>query len=339
MTNNKNSAVTLEDLDSIPAEGSFADEKHRIDDISNIIDPMNSLIKPAEAYGQEIYDSLKATDEGYSIPFIQKEGQYAGQRYPLRFLPKDITVWSGSGGTGKSLLVGMFVLDWIHQGARVCLGSFEMSPARTLERMARQYFAKKLTLKNYQDVMDFWHKIDTRLTLFSEVGEVSIHSLEQFIFSAVNRFGCDTFVFDPLMRFCPDELDAQNFAIKKLCSLAQKYEVHIHIVHHMRKKPSSDLKHWDFYDSLDISNVKGASGIVDNASNVITMARHLGKQKRYEEKQEWDDSLPDIGIRIVKNRHLGTQAFIPLWYDKRSLTLCDSPERNNPIDGIFEQPF
>ena len=81
----------------------------------------------------------------------------------------------------------------------------------------------------------------------------------------MNKLGCKHIVIDSLMKCGIGEEDyqAQGDFVDKLCWIAKKYDVHIHLVHHMRKGRSED----DIPDKFD---VKGASRITDMVDNLFT---------------------------------------------------------------------
>jgi len=122
-----------------------------------------------------------------------------------------------------------------------------------------------------------------------------------------------------------DNYDAQVQAIQKLVAFAHEHHCHVHLIIHP-KKPRDETEAPNMYD------IKGSSGLVDNAPNVITVWRN---KKKYDAQQDellngipMDAKLisaPDTTMSIRKNRYNGWEATIPLWFREDSQQFLESP--------------
>ena len=100
-----------------------------------------------------------------------------------------------------------------------------------------------------------------------------------------------------------DNYNAQKDFVGRLCSLARDHNIHIHLVHHVRKL-EDEKKMPGKFDS------KGSGAITDQVDQVLTVWRNKEKQKTIEQFT-FDKKLltpeienkPDSILACDKNRH------------------------------------
>jgi twinkle protein len=243
-------------------------------------------------------------------------------RAVLHFRPGELTCWTGYNGHRKSMFAGQVALDLIAGGHRVLVASFEMSPSRTLARMARQAAGKRYPSPSWLDSFARW--TDGRLWLFDHMGRIN-----PSMCMAVCRYFADELkgqhVFiDSMMMVCGSEehMDEQKQFITDLCRLAQETGLHVHLITHCRKpQAGGEDKAPSKYD------MRGAAAISDQASNVVTVWMNKAKRAALEAHpgdEEWI-SKPDALIGVEKQRNGSWEGKAMLWFDELSFRFLDDP--------------
>ena len=232
----------------------------------------------------------------------------------LEFRPGEVTVWAGYNGHKKSFFTGQVALDLCAQGQRVLVASLEMEPVKTLERMARNFFAVRFPAPASLHHFAGW--TDGRLWLFDHIGRLSpslcIAVLKYF---ADECKGQHVFI-DSMMMVCASEesLDEQKQFTTDLVRVAQETGLHIHLVAHCRK-PQDDSKPPTKYD------LRGSAAISDQAHNVVTVWANKAKAAALE--KDPNDSQageqPDALVTVEKQRNGSYEGRIKLWFDGTSL--------------------
>jgi twinkle protein len=240
--------------------------------------------------------------------FIEKGEEVIGAKLPFnklnklfRFRDGEVTLWTGFNGHKKSLLLGYVALEFIKHHQKVCVASFEMKPLSTISRMTRQYNdSGKLGYDEFANFMSF---AGQNLYLFDHQGGMTPERLLGVIYYAANELGVKHFVIDSLMRVVAgeDKYNEQKDFVVKLCDIAIKKNIHIHLVHHTRKgkenEPSSR------YDA------KGSGAISDNVHNSLIV---------WSNKDKIAD-MPDAILKCDKQREGEWEGKLALRFDSESL--------------------
>ena len=203
-----------------------------------------------QTQGNKIAPSSEFTDDacliaddllsGDSLSFLGEKSE------SIEFRKGELTVVAGASGHGKSALMGQIALDLASQGRKVCILSLEMPPARTLYRMGRQQEGLAVCgrIPQYRETAadtleDFLKQIAPYIFLLDRVGSATPKQVFGAMVQAVTKFGCEHIIIDNLMRVCPEYGDKANEAqkdfIQNLITLAKRFDVHVWLVHHVRK--------------------------------------------------------------------------------------------------------
>lgn len=269
-------------------------------------------VRPAKAYLRDMSESLGKPEPvfGQALPWAKAEGVF-------RFRPGEVTIWAGVNGHGKSLLSGMIALDLVMQAQRVCIASFEMKPHRTLERMLRQWcgyapdeFAGHPdAIGALRDLYEqFGTVADGRLWFYDQQGSVDARRVLAVTRYAAQELGINHVFVDNLAKVVrgTDDYNGQKDFVSELCTIAADHEVHVHLVHHIRKL-ENELRRPDKTD------VKGAGEITDLVDNVLLVWRNKaegGNRKTAD---------ADAALICCKQRHgTGWEGGINLWFDAPS---------------------
>lgn len=237
----------------------------------------------------------------------------------IEFRPAELTCWAGYNGHRKSMFLGQVMLDLIHARYRVLMASFEMSPSRTLARMAKQALAHSRPRGEPLDAFSRW--TDGRLWIFDHLGRIEPETC-----LAVCRYFADELkgqhvVIDSMMMVCASEesMDEQKQFVTDLVRLAQETGLHIHLVTHCRKPQSGEERPPTKYD------LRGSAAISDQAHNVITVWANKDKHAALQRDPHDPVALakPDARVSVEKQRNGDWEGAVGLWFDQQSLRFAD----------------
>ncbi len=283
-------------------------------------------VKPASAWIEELIDSIRNPRRAVRavMPWHKTHSM-------VGFRPGEVTVWGGANGNGKSLVTGQVALSLIAQGEKVCIASFEMKPAKTLERMGRQYSgfnpqdpafagseqARKELITVYEDFKGW---TDGRLWLYDQQGTVTVPQVVAVARYCAKEKGITHFFIDSLMKCVAgeDDYNGQKRFVDELTAIARDYSIHIHLVHHIRK-PADESHKPGKYD------YKGTGAITDQVDNVISVWRNKPKEKKRDEGKAVDDREPDALLICDKQRNGDWEGSIGLWFHRDSQQYVAGP--------------
>jgi len=296
-----------------------------IDWQSYLTDKQTGNIEYPSAYADDAYEILENTDAhvGGKLPWSKTHDR-------IVFRPNEMTVWSGSNGTGKSLLTAQAVLNFIKQGSHALMWSPEMTAPSIVARLVRQGTGIALPTREYfGEVLEY---LDGKLYLYVREHGVTCDEVVGLIrFAAAELGNGETLhiVIDSLMKVSginPDDYGTQKEFLNRLANEArdlctpQGAGVHIHLVAHARK-PLNDNTF------SDKASVKGSSEITDLADNVLVANRNRRKQKEVEQGGSEHEDEPDCYLSVVKQRHgTGWEGTIGLWFHDKSMAFISSPD-------------
>lgn len=280
-------------------------------------------VRPASGFVAEVVKRFSTPDDmqGVALPWPKTHQQF-------RLRPNELTLWPGINGHGKSLVNGQVMLHAMAQGERVLIASMEMTPARTLERMARQ--ACGCETPSAKDIEDFLNWTDGRLWIYDHVGAVQWRKLLAVMRYAAAELGVSQFVIDSLMRcgIAETDYDQQKLFVDSLCTFKQDYPVHVHLIMHSRKREDEFALPGKF-------DAKGSGTIVDLADNCLTVWRNKKKEADFSSSQRVSADLlekPDALLVVDKQRHASWEGKIGLWFLHGSNQFVQNGVISAPMD-------
>lgn len=288
-------------------------------------------------YADEFTDDLKA--------YFRKGAEVSGAKLPwaathndVRCRPKEVTLWLGINGHGKSELLGQACLGFLEQGEPVLIMSFEMSPVATLARMCRQAAMNSDVPDQFVDQFLQW--CDGKLTLFKHTGRTSHDTLLGVIHYAAKELKVKHVVIDSLMMVTHGAagdraMNEQKDLVHDLCNTARNLNIHIHLVHHSRKLENEFAIPGKF-------DAVGTGGISDQVDQVMIVWRRKIKEKKLdalaansEEYKAIDASMSDALLICAKNRHGSGEREYPLWRHHASRRFVGNSARKiRPLEGL-----
>ena len=250
--------------------------------------------------------------EGYGdrLPWDKASG--------FRLRPSEVTVWVGINGHGKSAVLGM-IAAYILPVTTVCVASLEMTPASTLERMIKQSAGSGTPTMQYVD--QWMEAVDGSLYIYDQLDSLPSDRILAMCHYAAHQLGVKHLVIDSLMKCGVGEEDYQGQGdfVDKLCWIAKQYNIHIHLIHHVRKG-SDETKLPDKFD------VKGSSRITDMVDNLVIVHRNKAKEKKIEAGKEYEELEPDTRLIVAKQRHGEWEGTISLYFNRASGQFLSGPD-------------
>jgi twinkle protein len=274
----------------------------------------SAKVKPASSFADELLAEFsQERRESEPEMFSTK------LRGLIRFRPGEVTAWAGYNGHRKSMFVGQAALDLCVQREPVLIMSMEMSPARTLARMARQAAAVAKPSSPFLSAFSTW--TDGRLWLFDHMGRLAP---DQCI--AVCRYFAQEqrgrhVVIDSMMMVCASEehMDEQKQFVTDVVRVAQETGLHIHLVAHCRKPQRGEDEPPSKYD------LRGSAAISDQCPNVVTIWANKAKKAKLEQNPQDVEAQqqPDALVTVEKQRNGEWEGRVKLWFDSASFRFCD----------------
>ena len=283
-------------------------------------------VKPASVYMAELISSLRnfKTEPKSYLPWDKTHSL-------IQFRPGEVTLWGGVNGHGKSLVTGLVALSLMAQGERVCVASFEMKPKKTLERMARQWgrerpsgdwMENEQTIRAFEDLYgQFGDWTDNKLWLYDQQGTVRAETIIGVTRYCATELGITHVFIDSLMKCVKgeDDYNGQKEFIDQMTSLARDRNIHVHIVHHIRKLSTEEAM-------PDKTDVKGTGAITDQVDNLLLFWRNKRKERDKQAGKIVNAEEPDALICCDKQRNGEWEGRIKLWFKPDSQQYVSGPE-------------
>jgi twinkle protein len=273
-------------------------------------------VREAGVYLDEIVaDTVNLNrQEPILLPWLKTHQDFA-------YRPGEVTLYAGSNGGGKSLITGQIALGLIKQKQKVCIASFEMKPKRSLERMLRQFSGENIHKPRFADKSSYIQGLVGRLKNFSnehlwfydQQGTTSAAQVISVARYCAVELGVTHVFIDSLMKCVQgeDDYNGQKSFIDELCALARDHNIHVHLVHHIRKlanEESTPNKH----------DVKGTGAIADQVDNVFLVWRNKKKEHQASAGGAIDPMTADAMLMCEKQRNGETEEWYSLWFHRDS---------------------
>ena len=218
---------------------------------------------------------------------------------------KEVTVWGGINGSGKSALLGQIFL-FLPRDVKCFIASLEMPPEQTIYRMVKQSIGHSLVTESY---VDSFNQLTENIYIYDQLDTVDPQTMIGLIHFAAQEYGIKHFMIDSLVKcgISPEDYPAQKAFIDRLTWAARSEDIHIHLIHHLRKTESAKSR-------PDRYSVKGAGEITDLADNVGLLWRNFDKEQRAQ-TEHVDPLEPDLVLIWDKQRHFSWTGDINLYWD------------------------
>jgi len=228
----------------------------------------------------------------------------------FEFRRGEVTVWAGQNGHGKTDVTTQIALSLVGQDERVCVASFEMRPVMTIGRMVRMFNMTNPFSPEFQndaaiDVLDdlydqFGEWTDGKLWLYDQTGTAHAETVLGMVKYCAKELGITHIFIDSLMKCVKgeDDYNGQKAFVDQLCAIAKDFDVHIHLVHHLKKPPKEG-------DVPDKHDTKGSGSITDQIDNLFMVWRNKPKEddRRAKGAKSNKATEPDCYLLCRKQRN------------------------------------
>lgn len=273
-------------------------------------------VHEASVWIDELREDLSTFDQQEKHPTMP----WPKTHTKFQFRPGEVTLYAGSNGGGKSLITGQIALGLLKQEQKVCIASFEMKPKRTLYRMLRQFSGENIDLPQFDrsrfiaGILDrFSGFTEKGLWLYDQQGTTSSAQVIAMARYCAMELGIGHVFIDSLMKCVAgeDDYNAQKHFVDELTAVARDHNIHIHLVHHIRKLGSEE-------QMPNKTDIKGTGAIADQVDNVLLMWRNKKKEHEIQNGNLPDHSKPDAVLMCEKQRNGESEDWFSLWYHKES---------------------
>lgn len=188
---------------------------------------------------------------------------------------KELSIWSGNYGTGKTTLLSELSLDWMLSGVPTLWGSFEIGSPGLIRKMIKQYSNYEIN-QNPEVAADWVDKLaELPLYLLDYSDNVVFDDLIGAMEYACHAYDVQHIILDNLQFFMGtqfkgnEKYDWQDVIIERLRQFTREFSCHISLVVHPRK--------YDDTKELTGMNLFGSVKTSQEASNIFIIQNFDGK--------------------------------------------------------------
>jgi len=270
-----------------------------------------------------VSDWLDEITENYINPPINDNAKmpWTKTQDDFNFRLGEVTLYAGGNGGGKSLITGQIALHLIKQKRKCVIASFEMKPTSTIHRMLRQFAGEFIDDPLTNDREKYIKGLTQRfnqfagehLYIYDQQGSTTPNQTIAMARYCAVELGIEHIFIDSLMKVCnaEDNFNEQKYFVDELTALARDHNVHIHLIHHIRKLQSEEIQPGKY-------DIKGTGAITDQVDNVFLMWRNKQKENRKRNGEKYEEDLPDAYLMCEKQRNGEAQEMYGLYYHQSS---------------------
>ena len=270
-----------------------------------------------------VSDWLDEITENYINPPVNDNAKmpWTKTQDDFSFRLGEVTLYAGGNGGGKSLITGQIALHLIKQKRKCVIASFEMKPTSTIHRMLRQFAGEFIDDPLTNDREKYIKGLTQRfnqfagehLYIYDQQGSTTPQQTIAMARYCAVELGIEHIFIDSLMKVCnaEDNFNEQKYFVDELTALARDHNVHIHLIHHIRKLQSEEVQPGKY-------DIKGTGAITDQVDNVFLMWRNKQKENRKRNGEKYEEDLPDAYLMCEKQRNGEAQEMYGLYYHQSS---------------------
>jgi twinkle protein len=270
-----------------------------------------------------VSDWLDEITENYINPPVNDNAKmpWTKTQDDFSFRLGEVTLYAGGNGGGKSLITGQIALHLIKQKRKCVIASFEMKPTSTIHRMLRQFAGEFIDDPLTNDREKYIKGLTQRfnqfagehLYIYDQQGSTTPNQTIAMARYCAVELGIEHIFIDSLMKVCnaEDNFNEQKYFVDELTALARDHNVHVHLIHHIRKLQSEEVQPGKY-------DIKGTGAITDQVDNVFLMWRNKQKENRKRNGEKYEEDLPDAYLMCEKQRNGEAQEMYSLYYHQGS---------------------
>lgn len=223
--------------------------------------------------------------------------------------PHEVSIWAGANGDGKSTVTSEIAVYSAGVIKRHCVViSLEVPAAKVAARMAVQAFANRVPVRSA--VLAWAEELSARLTFLDLTGDLSAIEVIKLVRYCAHELQAEHVTIDNLTKIVSadnDHADDQRRFMAQLHRAAIDTGIHINLVAHTRKPPYDEKRPPGRYD------IAGSRTLSDQPDNVIMVWRNRPKEAAIERGDLAQGKVPDLFLRVDKQRHGSFEGQIGLW--------------------------
>ena len=270
--------LPAKDLNDCLMQGVSAEEVRKCIESSRSLGPSEvKLLRDID------FENVKAPDSGMPCEIPGLTDKLGGWRLG------ELTVHGGEGYAGKSTATMLEATGALRRFKTICVANLEQKISSVVWTMISQSGMNRADfLKSYGEnliFLDLHHSVD-------------VDRLLELLRYVAKRYGCQFFTIDSLGCVeipVSDHWLRQKETMAQLARFAKDTEVHVHLVHHLRKPGK------DHGVSVDHSDLEGSAWIRNLADNVILYRRIEDADRKKDKSLIGTDEV----VFVDKNRELG----------------------------------
>ena len=291
--------IDLKDIDLVNFRGN--QESQNIKQLSHVMDEIHTSFDTDQ------------TITGTKLPWSKTHDS-------LRIQPQEVSIWAGLNGSGKSLVLGQIML---FAREPTLIISPEMPIVKQAIRLMRQASGTNQPTRDYRERIG--KELNEFLWFYESSENIITNTLLTVIKYAAMTLGIKQIVVDSLMKCGIKGSEKERWAgqedfIESLQTIAKEYNIHIHVVHHLKKGE-------DVYAPPTIWSIKGTGGIADLVDNAYGIHRNRKKENEMRIAEMNGDQIkieelrkqPDMTLLVLKQRYGECDDPVALWFNPASL--------------------
>lgn len=287
---------------------------------------LKKIIEDAKNYEPENLKNAFTYEAELAERFFNPEKNYRGiplpWNIPFFIRMNELSIMTGFSGSGKTMLLNYLCCHLASTGNKVCIASLEIRVEETISCLVAQTLGKDAP-SSREELTGAMNWLGDGFWFYDHVGQADFEPMIESFAYAHKRHGINIIVIDSLMKcgLAFDDYKGQKLLVDKLADFVHKYDVHIFLVAHSKKKESEK----EYVGKMD---VKGITEITDMAHNVLSVWRHKAKEEainglnpdtQKEEIMDLEISMFNSLFSVHKQRgDKGEEPEARLWYDKDS---------------------
>ena len=222
------------------------------------------------------------------------------------FRKGELTVLTGSTGSGKTTFLSQISLDFCMQGVPTLWGSFEIKNEILLKKLLMQYSKTDLTMKPelFNEFADSFQELPLYMLRF--FGSTDVDKILDTMDFATYAYDVEHIIVDNLQFMLSgqalgvNKFDLQDSVISKFRNFATDKNVHLTLVIHP-KKIDDDV-------DLNISSIFGSAKATQEADNIFVLQNRHKYRLMDIRKNRFDGEVGRVGLGFNKE----TQCFFEL---------------------------
>ena len=287
---------------------------------------LKKAIQDAKPFEPENLKNASNYEAELADRYFNPERNYRGialpWNIPFFIRMNEMSIVTGFSGSGKTMLLNYLCCHLASIGNKICIASLEVRVEETISCLLSQSLGKDVP-SDRNELTQGIDWLSDGFWFYDHVGQADFDAMLESFAYAHKRYGINIIVVDSLMKcgLAFDDYKGQKLLVDRLFDFTQKYDVHIFLVAHSKKKESEK----EYVGKMD---VKGITEITDMAHNVLSVWRNKAKEEAINslDPETAQDEIMNLEISMFnslfsvhKQRNdKGEEPQIRLWYEKNS---------------------